>query len=60
MKARVFRDKKGKAIACILQTEDPNLVQADAEVEDQGEVVVLELRQRDLLDLDKLLKKMDK
>lgn len=61
MKAQVFRDKSGKAIASIIQTvEDQNLVPLDAEVENPGEVAEFEVRQRDLFDLDSLHKRMDK
>jgi len=61
MKVRVLRNRRGNAVASILQTsEDPNLVPLDAEVEDEGEVEELEIRQRDLLDLDALHKRLNK
>ncbi len=61
MKAQVLRNKKGKAVASILRTaEDVNAVPLDAEFEDEGDVEEIEFRPRDLLDLDKLHKRMDK
>jgi hypothetical protein len=61
MKAQVFRNKSGKAIASVLQTgEDQNLVPLEAEVDNAGEVAEFEVRQRDLFDLDGLHKRMDK
>jgi len=55
MKARVMRNKKGEAVASVLVgTEAPNLVPLDAEFEDEGDVGDMDLRSRELLDLDRL------
>ena len=62
MKAQVYRDKGGKAIASVLDTpfEDQSLVPLEAELESPGEVAEFDLRPRVLFDLDSLHKRMDK
>lgn len=54
MKVQLLKNKKGKAIASINQSsEDANLVPLDVELEDGGELDELEMRPRDLLDIDR-------
>lgn len=63
MKARFFKDSRGKALASVLETgESANLVPLDVETEDQGELEMKEvaLRTRDLFDIDDLHKRMSK
>jgi len=62
MKARIFRDGRGKALASVVETNEPNLVPLDVESDDgdQGELVEMSVRSRDLFDLDSLHKKMSK
>jgi hypothetical protein len=62
MKAQVYRDKGGKAIASVLETsvEDQSLVPLEPELENPGEITEFNLRPRDLFDLDSLYKRMDK
>ena len=61
MKVQVLKDRKGNAIASINHSiEDANLVPLDVESDDGGEVQELEVRTRDLLDIDKFYEKVQK
>lgn len=61
MKVQVLRDRKGKAIASINHSnEDANLVPLDVESDDGGEVQELEVRTRDLFDIDKFYDRVAK
>lgn len=61
MKVHLLKDRKGKAIASINHTnEDANLVPLDVESDDGGKVQELDVRPRDLLDIDKFYEKAQK
>ena len=58
MKVHLLKDKKGRAIASINHTnEDANLVPLDIESDDGCEVEEIEVRSRDLWDIDKFYEK---
>ncbi len=60
-KVHLLRNKKGQAVASINESnEDANLVPLDVELDDEGELEQLEIRERDLLDIDRFYKKVSK
>ena len=61
MKVQLLKDKRGKVVASVIHpNEDANLVPLDADLDDGGKVSELEVRTRDLLDLDKFYAKAQK
>lgn len=63
MKAHVIRNKRGQAVASILEAEaGANLVPLDAELDDEEapQMEEVRLRTRDLFDLDALHKRLGK